>query len=349
MRPRSVMAEDICVMNQKMKVACIVGENNWQFFEEIYRDLVTCYETTVFRKRQLALPFWYYRINRLLLDYDLGSLLRSNDVAFFEWASEFLVAATTRQPKRCKIITRLLGWELYEWAPRINWERVDRIIVLLDAVRNTLVQLYPQCEGKVVVINQGEILNNFKPVSRRFGGTVGTLGYLTPRKRVYELILTLSELIQRGYDLQLRIAGKPPTEQFQRDYVAIRRLPEKLGIQDRVIFDGYVPDAAQWYHEIDIFVSNSYWETQHVALQEAMASGCYCLAHFWDGIEEILPPGCTFGTNAELGEKIIAYCKAPQTEKQQLQARMRAIVEEKFDIEQTKAQIRQVIEEVANA
>lgn len=327
-----------------MRLACVVGEGNWSFLGEVYKDLAVRYKTTVFEARRLNTPFLYHTINQWLLSFRLNVLLRTNDVAFFEWASEYLVEAT-RQTKRCPIITRLLGWELYEWAPKVDWSKVDVVIVLLEAVRRNLVQLHPQCEGKVVVINHGVSLDKFHPSPRRFGGVIGTLGYMTPRKRVYELILALYDLAQAGYDFRLCIAGEP-VPQFQRDSAAIYRLPAKLGIADRVTFQGYVPEAAEWYRSIDIFVSNSYWETQHVALQEAMASGCYCLAHFWEGAEEFLPQGAIYGTNADLREKIIAYWQMPEDQKHQLQTNLRSIAEKKFDIEQTKERIRAIIEEV---
>jgi len=79
---------------------------------------------------------------------------------------------------------------------------------------------------------------------------------------------------------------------------------------------------------------------------EAMASGCYCLSHRWDGAEELLPQENLFYTSAELQKKILRYCEIPETEKQEQRACMRAIACDKFDINQTIAQVLQVVEEV---
>jgi len=126
--------------------------------------------------------------------------------------------------------------------------------------------------------------------------------------------------------------------------VALHRLVSKLGLEDRVIFYDHLPDPAFWLQGIDIFISNSYWEGHQVALVEAMASGCYCLCHFWDGAEEVVPSDQLYGTDMQLQELILEYAALSETERRDRQARMRAIAAERFDIEITKARIRDVIE-----
>ncbi|HMN29573.1 MAG TPA: hypothetical protein PKE45_15590, partial [Caldilineaceae bacterium] len=54
-----------------------------------------------------------------------------------------------------------------------------------------------------------------------------------------------------------------------------------------------------------------------------------------------------FYTSSELQEKILSYCEHSAAEKDQQRAHMRTIACDKFDIRQTKAQIVQVINEVA--
>ncbi|MEZ4622846.1 MAG: glycosyltransferase family 4 protein [Caldilineaceae bacterium] len=106
----------------------------------------------------------------------------------------------------------------------------------------------------------------------------------------------------------LHIAGgKDPSRHYDGYYIAIQRAIEKLALQNNVTLHGHVTDTERWLREMDIFISNSYWEGQSVALLEAMASGCYCLAHFWDGSEDILPAECVYSSNDDLADKLIAY------------------------------------------
>jgi glycosyltransferase involved in cell wall biosynthesis len=163
---------------------------------------------------------------------------------------------------------------------------------------------------------------------------------------VYELVLTFYELTQRRNDLHLHIAGGP--QAAYGDYFrALQHIVHELELQEKVTFYGRVNDAWNWYHGIDILVSNGYSEGLQVAPMEAMASGCYCLAHRWEGAEELLPPENLFYTDRQLQEKILAYCDSSEWEKQRQRDQMRAIVRERFDIEQTKQKIRQIVAEVS--
>jgi glycosyltransferase involved in cell wall biosynthesis len=127
----------------------------------------------------------------------------------------------------------------------------------------------------------------------------------------------------------------------------MKRAVEKLSLQDHVVFHGWVDDVASWLQQIEIFISNSYWEGQQNALLEAMAAGCYCLSHFWDGAEEVLPPEYLYASDAELRQKIIDYWALSGEEKCKHRTRLPSIVKERFDVERMKTEIREIIEEVA--
>jgi glycosyltransferase involved in cell wall biosynthesis len=170
------------------------------------------------------------------------------------------------------------------------------------------------------------------------------LGHIAPIKRVYEAVLMVYDLVQIGHPAQLRIGGEPASD--FRYYVAIRNAVRRLGMESYVVFDGHIEDTADWLRNIDIFLSNSYWEGQQVALIEAMATGCYCLSHFWSGAEEMLPDENLFVTNDELKAKIIAYSMKSESERQALRNHLRALAVDRFDIEKTKLQIRVMLETV---
>jgi glycosyltransferase involved in cell wall biosynthesis len=118
----------------------------------------------------------------------------------------------------------------------------------------------------------------------------------------------------------------------------------ELDLTRHVRFHGNVDDVATWLHDIDVFVSNSYWEGQQVALMEAMASGCYCLGHAWDGIEEMLPSDNIFLTGSGLRTKLTDYALLPEGRKREEQAQMRTIAEERFDEQRMVNQIVGIVE-----
>lgn len=315
----------------------------WGFFDEIYIDLKNHYQTTVFKKRVFQLPVFNTRINRHLFNRDLKTFLKANDVVFFEWASRLLVEAS-RLPKTCGIVTRLHRYELYEWADQINWDNVDKIILVSQTKEQEFIKKFPAHAAKTVVSSPSTSLDKFQPVSKPFKGDIGILCHLTPRKRVYDLILTFYELLQQKDDFYLHIAGG--THSAHKDYYdSLLAIVEDLNLQDKVTFYGNITAPWTWYGNIDIFISNSYSEGLQVAPMEAMACGRYCLSHRWRGAEELLPQENLFYTSRQLQTKILHYANLPEAEKQNQATLMRTIATTNFDIKKTSAQIIQIIED----
>jgi glycosyltransferase involved in cell wall biosynthesis len=322
----------------------IAIEETWAFFKEIYADLQEHHQVTLFKRRRTAMPVFQDRANQLLFTQDLQRLLESNQVVFFEWASE-LLAAASRLPKTCGIVTRLHRYEMYRWADQINWEAVDRIILVTEAKRQEFDRLFPGHAEKLIVIPEAVSLERFQPFEKPFNGDIGTLCNLIPRKRVYELILAFHELSKRVPGLHLHIGGGKH-DNFVEYYEALLALTRRLGLQNQVTFYGQVTDPPAWYRNLDIFISNSFSEGLQVALCEAMASGIYSLSHWWEGAEEILPPENLYYTEHELLERLEKYLNMPDDEQKIIKDQMRLRVNGMSDIEQTKTEIRKVIESI---
>jgi glycosyltransferase involved in cell wall biosynthesis len=325
------------------KIGVAIGEP-WPSFNDIYADFAEHYQTRFFQRRVFPLPVFNARINRYLFHHDLQSFMQANEVVFFEWASELLVVAS-HLPKSCAIVTRLHRFELYQWADQVNWDAVDKVILVSQAKKEEFAQRFPEHARKTVVVYSAVDLNKFQPHPRPFHGNIGILGSLIPRKRVYELILTFYELLQLRNDLHLHIGGELNIRNSDY-YLALIELVKNLNLQDQVTFYGQVKDPHNWLKNIDVFLSNSYSEGLQATPIEAMASGCYCLSHHWVGADELLPPEYLYYTDSQLKEKLLNYFDLPEATKDQHRARMRVIACEKFDVNLIKSQIRSVIEGV---
>lgn len=329
--------------NDMPKLGIFVGEDNWTFFRDIHTYLSSCFETRVFRQKIYNIPILYGKMNRWKYSRDIKHLLMHNDVCFFEWASD-LLAVASRMPRRSRVITRLHSFELFEWAPRIEWENVDRIVVLSEAMRAAFAKMYPAHSHKLIVIHNGCALDRFVYTDeKKFTFTLGMLNTITPIKRIYEIVLMLHSLVHQGYPATLRIAGNPDYD--GRYFAAITRITEMLDLQNRIFFDGFIHNTPAWLKDIDIFISNSYWEGQQTALIEALATGCYCLAHCWNGADEMLPLDNLYTTENELIKKVISYSKLSESERKTLRREMRTRAETEFDINNTKQGIAKLIEE----
>lgn len=85
----------------------------------------------------------------------------------------------------------------------------------------------------------------------------------------YEKELEMVVRAMQRIDATLLVAGKGPAK------ADVEKLVEDLGLQDKVVFAGFVPDSElpAYYNAADIAVSASKFETQGLSILEAMASG----------------------------------------------------------------------------
>jgi len=327
----------------------LVGEKGlWTFFNDIFNYLDSLYNINIFAPpKAYNLPLLSGRLNRWVYHQRIRSILRQNDITFFEWASEYLQIAS-HLPKYAPIVTRMHSFELYDWAPKINWDHVDKIIFISDNIRKKFIKQYPNHSHKTTLVYNAISLEKFKPVQRDFDFSIGMLGTIAPIKRVYEIIFIIKELQDLGYNPTLHIAGgKIHKDRDDRYYIAVQQAVKKLKLQNVVKFYGHVDDPSEWFQNIDIFISNSYWEGLQTSLLEAMASGCYCLSHFWDGVEEALPEEYVFSTELELKEKLVEYSNLPEVDRVTQSKKLRSIVDEKFNIETNKKMIGDVLASIS--
>ncbi len=326
-----------------MKIGIVINET-WSFFQEIYDLFQKQHQVEIFQPSPVSTPILKQRIQRYQLQRDMDQFARTNQVLFFEWASESLVHFSFR-PKQSGIVARLHRYELYQWADKINWENVDQLIVVSQAKKSEITQDFPPLKDKVTVITEAVNLEAFHFQPQPFRKQIGTLCHLSPRKRVYELILAFeeSQLYQAGYTLHVG-GGKHP--KFGDYYAAIHQLVERLGLQKTVRFYEHVDDAKAWYQQIDIFISNSYSEGLQVSPMEAIASGCYCLSHHWDGADELLPAENLFVTAMEMNQKIKDYAALSSAQQLQKITQLSERVSQNFDIQKTSAEILSLVESV---
>lgn len=101
---------------------------------------------------------------------------------------------------------------------------------------------------------------------------IANIGLLEPHKNQHRLIFAFSIFEKTHPEYRLRICGGGYLEQELKDYAA------SLGINDKIIWMGKIPDAYKAIAEDDFFVLSSDFEGMPNALMEAMAMGMPCIS-----------------------------------------------------------------------
>jgi len=117
---------------------------------------------------------------------------------------------------------------------------------------------------------------------KRVYGTIGNLhvGY----KGIGTAIKTLAEVNYGSNDFEYHILGAGDTTEY-------REMSERLGIKDKVFFDGVLPEGKAvyaWMDTLDVYLQPSLAEGLPRSLIEVMSRGCPAIGSIVGGIPELL-------------------------------------------------------------
>ncbi len=149
---------------------------------------------------------------------------------------------------------------------------IHRPLVPVQNVVNTEL-FYPSASGKQIAADRLEL---------------AMVARLSSEKAVHLAIQACAALHYQGIDVSLSIAGDGPERN------RLETLAAELGIAGWVHFHGYQPksEVAITLRQAKAFLLTSLWETQPVALLEALACGLPVLAPEVGGIPEVITPEC---------------------------------------------------------
>lgn len=166
-------------------------------------------------------------------------------------------------------------------------ETADVLVAVSDLVRGEIREQYDQ-DARVVYngFSTPEVTGRDLKAELDIDGKMAFfVGRHTDQKGISHLLYAMRKLNRDDTVLVVGGTGHQ-TEQ-------LRRFVELLGIEDRVEFVGYVPEAAlgDYYASSDVFVSPSLAEPFGITITEALEAGTQVVATEC-GVAEILPDDC---------------------------------------------------------
>jgi glycosyltransferase involved in cell wall biosynthesis len=167
-----------------------------------------------------------------------------------------------------------LGYWMTPWRRRLGrlYNRVTRrTIANCEACRQSLLADEGPAPESVVVLENGVDLERFRNVPRfdpqRRPRCVGVVANLRPVKDLNVFVRAAAEVGTHHPDVSFRIGGEGPLRPDLEQLVA------SLGLQDRCLLPGTVPDVATFLAELDVAVLSSRSEGMSNSLLEYMAAG----------------------------------------------------------------------------
>ncbi len=187
-------------------------------------------------------------------------------------------------------------WQLKYWSA-ISIFISKAIIAISESTKDDIVRHYPNSAGKIYVtplsydknkFNMSISDNDVRRVKKTYSivtNYVLYLGTLKPSKNIEGLIEAFSLITNRYPQITLVIAGKKGW-MFESIYKKIN----ELGLKDKVIFTGFVPeeDKPALIKGASVFVLSSFWEGFGLDILNAMACGVPVVASNVGSIPEVV-------------------------------------------------------------
>jgi glycosyltransferase involved in cell wall biosynthesis len=188
-------------------------------------------------------------------------------------------------------------YKLKNWTAR-SIVQAKQLIAVSKNTKKDILKHYQIPENKVTVIYNGfekkivkeddSVLHEYNISKEKYILYVGTL---QPRKNIRVLLDSFDQLIKKGEDFKLVIAGKKGWL-----YDEIYQQAQNLDAKNRIIFTGYVPDEklVSLYKNAFCYVLPSLYEGFGIPVLEAMSYSCPVIASYSSSLPEIGGDACEY-------------------------------------------------------
>ncbi|MBW0143686.1 hypothetical protein [Sphingomicrobium clamense] len=267
------------------------------------------------------------------------------DTIFCEWGLANAVWHSQNVRYDQRLFVRCHAQEIRDkarrFASRIDADKVEKFIFVSDRIRCRAMELYGWPEEKTVLVPNFLLDDEyiFSPPSKTDTVRLGLVGMVPQSKRFDRALDVLAELGRRKVDAELHIKGHRPdeldfmhapgrAEELKHFLIEYHRLKTDPLIKDKVIFDGWGNDVAQWYGTVDHILSPSDHESFHYALADGVLAGCQPLVWPWEDADQVYPPDWVVSDADDAASRIIAFRNLDQDERiAQLQSNRAEMVE----------------------
>lgn len=248
--------------------------------------------------------------------WSLGAYLRKHPVDIYhtQYITPWFV------PKKIKVVTIIHDISFNFFSKFIKWsdllflkmlipislKRADAIIAVSEFTKKEIVSYY-EVDPKKIHVAYNSVADEFlrlassqeKEDARRKYGLpekyILYVGTLQPRKNIPHLIGAFARINDRLPEMKLVVGGNRNAHNFDK---RIDKKIKKLGIEDKVIFTGYIDDEdkAAVFAAAHVFAFPSLYEGFGIPILEAMSQQIPVLASDIAPLREVGADGALYGS-----------------------------------------------------
>ena len=218
---------------------------------------------------------------------------------------------------------------------QINWDTVDRLIFVAPHIRELVKGSMPDIERKVKteVVYNGVDLKNIDPVDEKTGFNIAVVCNISHKKNPPLALQVMHTLVDRNARYRLHWAGAFQDTRYE---IYLKYMVREMGLENNVVFHGFVTDMNVWWKDKNCLLSTSVHEGHPYNVMEAMARQIKPAVHNFYGAKKMFPDCSLYNTAGEAVELITgsatydyrAYIKLKGWTLEDQVAQIRAILRE---------------------
>ena len=278
---------------KKISVICMAGLDN--FIDPIIEGLASDY---------------FVRKFIVTTQQEIYNAIDWGDTVWLEWCNQVAITGTNYEKiEGKKVIIRLHSYEaLADFPKQINWSVVNKLIFVAPHIRDILNEISPDIKDKVKseVIFNGLDLDKIPFKEREAGFKIAWVGYINYKKNPPMALQVMKMLTSGDYNSSkryvLHIAGE---YQDLRYKIYLEYMIKEMGLQDNVVFHGWVDDMEGFWKDKNYLLHTSIHEGHSYAINESLARGIKPIIHNFRGAKELYPDINIFNTIDEAVRVII--------------------------------------------
>ncbi|MCP3951232.1 MAG: glycosyltransferase, partial [Desulfobacterales bacterium] len=236
---------------------------------------------------------------------EMHALMDWSDISWFEWCDGMAVQAS-KLPKVCKMVCRLHSYEVFSNFPHeVAWENIDCLIFVAAHIKKIFMDQFQVREHEVAmeIVHNGINLDKYRLLGTQKGFNIAYIGYINHKKNPSLLLQCMSHLVEIDPRYKLHIAGEHQELRFK---LYFEHMVKAMGLEENIVFHGWVEDVENWLLDKSYILSTSVLESFGYGIAEAMAMGLKPVLHNFIGAKELYPPEYLFNNVKEFGEMVLS-------------------------------------------
>lgn len=280
---------------QKKKIAFICAKGLETFVEPIAKE---------FEKK----PAFHVRRYYVTTQQEVIAAVKWSDYVFLEWANEIAAIATQLyEMKKKGAICRLHSYEALTSLPtKIDWSVVDYLVFAAPHIKDILKRQIPDIKKRVCtkVIPNGLDLQNIRLNEKTDIHDIAYVCNINHKKEPALALQIMAGLKDRypNTTYRLHIAGAHQDDRYQ---IYMEHMAKEMGIEDNIIYYGFVDDMETFWEGKGIILSTSIHEGHPLNVMEGAARGIHPVVHNFMGADAMYPKDWLFNTVDEALDLIV--------------------------------------------